>query len=154
MNIENHRHHYFDDLQFSSKEFYAMLEKTIGEYQFPNVSCSRTEFSEHGLFSAKREYLKVSWYDCEYLICAAPFGRSFFVSQWLRGTGNTLFKLIALIPFIGRWLAARLAPTTFYRIDSELLFKESVANIVDAAVRAIGETKGFRQPSEPEVIIG
>ena len=153
MNIETHRHHYFDDLQLSSKKFYELVEETINSRKYPKVQCSRTSFSEGGLFSEKREYLKVKRNQYQYLVCAAPFGQSFFISYWLKETESTKNRLFAKIPFIGGWLIKNAQLKTFYQLDTELLFKESISNVIEDAVKRLGSPQGFRQEVEPVSVV-
>lgn len=148
MNIETHKHYYFDDLSISSKQFYKSVEDIIKKRKFPKVECSRTSFSEGGLFSDKREYLKVKREQYQYLICAAPFGTSFFVSYWLEEAESLRSRLFARIPVIGPWLVRNAKVKTFYEWDTELLFKESITDVIGDVVKTLSGTKGYRQDVE------
>lgn len=140
--IHGHSYRHFGDLQMSSKEFYANLEKTIREYQFPNVSCKPVAFWEGGLLSDQREYLRISYLEFRYHVCAAPFGRSFFVSWWLEETEDWLLALLGRIPLIGRLF--RPGKKTYYQIDAELIFTESIEALVRAAVASVAAEHGYR----------
>lgn len=72
-----------DGLTYSSKEFYAQLEGTIRDRNIPKAKTSTVEFSEGGVLSAKRLYFRVQRGEHTFDVCAAPFGRGFFVSWWL-----------------------------------------------------------------------
>ena len=67
----------------STKEFYQAVSRRIKEMQYP-VSIHTQEFGEDGWLSPRREYLRIVRGELEYYVCAAPFGRSFFISWWLR----------------------------------------------------------------------
>jgi hypothetical protein len=64
----------------STKEFYAAVTKELKERQIPGLDISRVEFSEGGLLSGKREYLRMSRERLVFDICAAPFGKAYFFS--------------------------------------------------------------------------
>ncbi|MGO8697874.1 MAG: hypothetical protein ACLQVY_09180 [Limisphaerales bacterium] len=47
------------DVHFSAQDFYAKLETDIGAKAWPGVQLSRIDWSEAGVLSHKREYLRV-----------------------------------------------------------------------------------------------
>jgi hypothetical protein len=79
---EVHKHWYspLDFFQFSSAEFYQMIEKELSVRNVPGLVVSRVEFDEGGLLSGKREYLRLKRERLVFDICAAPFGTSYFFS--------------------------------------------------------------------------
>ncbi len=72
-----------ENLQTSSLDFYAAIEQAIKRREVPDTTSSRVEYQEGGIFSAKREYLRVERKNLAFDICGAPFGTGFFVSSWL-----------------------------------------------------------------------
>jgi hypothetical protein len=72
-----------ENLQTSSLDFYAAIERDIKKREVPEVATSRVEYREGGIFSAKREYLRVERNNLAFDICGAPFGTGYFVSSWL-----------------------------------------------------------------------
>jgi hypothetical protein len=76
-------HHSFSNFQFSSQEFYQRVEESVKKHEIPNVSFSRVTHSQAGIFSSRREYLRISREEYIFDVCAAPFGTDFFVSWWL-----------------------------------------------------------------------
>jgi hypothetical protein len=64
----------------STKEFYAAVEDELKAREVPGLEISRVEFSEGGLLSDKREYLRMIRERLVFDICAAPFGTSYFFS--------------------------------------------------------------------------
>lgn len=64
----------------STKEFYEVVEKELKAREIPGLDISRVEFSEGGLLSAKREYLRMTRERLVFDICAAPFGTEYFFS--------------------------------------------------------------------------
>src|SRR5206468_1423098 len=61
-------------------EFYQMIEKELTARKVPGLEISRVEWSEGGLLSDKREYLRLRRERLVFDICAAPFGTSYFFS--------------------------------------------------------------------------
>lgn len=64
----------------STKEFYDSVEKELKERQLPGLELFHVEFSEGGVLSAKREYLRMTRERLVFDICAAPFGTAYFFS--------------------------------------------------------------------------
>jgi|SRR6185437_4524916 len=147
--VASHWHQYFDDLTLSSQEFYKTIETIIKSRQFPSVTCSREFYRQSSWISEKREYLCVSKDEFSFYICAAAFGRSFFISYWLKEDEDLLVKMLNFIPFIGGWLARGLMKRSYYQIDSQLLFKDSIKSVVEDLVQKIAADKGFRLDQYP-----
>lgn len=76
-------HRLVDGLQASPKAFYARVEERVEQRQIPQLKVSRTHWPEAGALSSAREYLRLERLGYRFDICAAPFGRGFFVSWWL-----------------------------------------------------------------------
>jgi hypothetical protein len=72
-----------ENLQTSSLDFYVAIEQAIKKREVPETVTSRIEHQEGGIFSAKRQYLRVERKNLAFDICGAPFGTGFFVSSWL-----------------------------------------------------------------------
>lgn len=64
----------------SAKEFYETIERALQERKVPGLEISRVEFSEGGILSDKREYLRMSRERLVFDVCGAPFGTSYFFS--------------------------------------------------------------------------
>jgi hypothetical protein len=150
LTITAHWSHHFADLQMSSQEFYASLEKSIAELQIPDLSISRTTYAEEGVLSSNREYLRVSRKDLLFDICAAPLGKGYFVSWWQTEQENFGKSLLGAIPFIGKTLDRHFFPLTYYRIDTEAMFKGFIHAHVLTAVDAILAQKGLRGLTEEQ----
>jgi hypothetical protein len=78
--VNSNKCHYFDKLQFSSQEFYLLVEQLMTERRIPDVKISRVNYNEGNILSNKREYLRVARKEDMFDICAAPVGTGFFVS--------------------------------------------------------------------------
>jgi hypothetical protein len=68
------------DFHFSAKDFYAKLEDAIRAKEWPGVQLVRLDYSEAGLLSHKRQYLRVIRQRHLFDICAATFGKDYFFS--------------------------------------------------------------------------
>ena len=79
---EVHKHWYsaVDNFEFASNDFYQLIQTELATRQVPGLGMSRVEFSEGGLLSVKREYLRLQRERLVFDICAAPFGTSYFFS--------------------------------------------------------------------------
>lgn len=64
----------------STKDFYESVEKELKTQQVPALEIAHVEFSEGGLLTAKREYLRLTRDRLIFDICAAPFGVNYFYS--------------------------------------------------------------------------
>ena len=95
----------FENLQMAPLEFYATIEQAVKRREIPNIEISRVDWSESGIFSARREYLRISRGRHVFDICGAPFGTGFFVSSWLArpqaAPWPLALVLLALGAFIG-----------------------------------------------------
>lgn len=141
--VHSHWHHLFDTRPFEPMEFYDTLKKLIDANGIQGLSFSNITHSESGLLSAKRTYLRVTYRGYIMDICAAPFAKeAFFVSWWLGDTGVTFRDYLSSIPVIGRLFTRR--EKTFYELDTEIMFKETVAHCVKSTVEGLTETKGVR----------
>lgn len=64
----------------STKEFYAAVEGELKARHVPGLDVSYITFTEGGILSAKREYLRMTRERLVFDVCAAPFGNSYFFS--------------------------------------------------------------------------
>lgn len=128
-------HYTFEGLKFSTQEFYALSETFVNDKEIPGVVLSRVEHKMGGLLSAKREYLRVTYKEYFFDICAAPFAKDFFVS-WRQGELQTSQKRVN---------------KTFYEEDTERMFKSAIKLCVDRAVEQMSAEKGIRMTREHEM---
>src|SRR5262245_30165198 len=113
--ILSHWSHLIGDLHGqSSQAFYAALEKRIDLQEIAGVDVGHVWLATGAAFAGSREYLRVRRHEYVFDLCAAPFGKGFFVSWWLVREPGCLSHLAA-IPLLGwfvRWLITR---ETYYR---------------------------------------
>jgi hypothetical protein len=144
----SHTYQHFDELQLSAQDFYTDLKALIESYQYPSVTCRMMNLSESGFFSTKRLYLCVSMGMYEYYVCAAPFGKSFFISWWLEELDNGFVIAMRKIPIL-RWLVDS-GDKTYFQIDTELMFTKSIDALVRDAIAKIAAEHGFRSSTLAE----
>lgn len=134
----------FDNFSYSVDDFYQQLKKELSERGIKNVSTSNKKFNESRLSLIKRIYLRISWKDYEYYVCAAPFGRGFFVSWHLVFKDSPFQVLIYKTPLIGTWLHRKLFTKTFYQIDTAQMFMTYAHQSVLKVIEDIIQEKGVR----------
>jgi hypothetical protein len=146
--ILSHWYQLVDGLAYSSQDFYAALTDALEKRGIPDVKVSQVEHTEEGALSGVRLYLRVERKELTFDVCAAPFGRGFFVSWWLvrligAWIGYAVFLLIGGMalwgfllkvsgPFLGTFLMLVLGPMLllgfgivirrgFFEIENEVL---------------------------------
>lgn len=144
--VHSHWHQLFETRTFTPEEFYEALQSRIAEKEIEKLVITRVLHSEGGMvLSANRTYLRVKFREFMMDICAAPFAREeFFVSWWLGDAGFTFRDFLISIPVIGRLFTKR--EKTFYELDTEIMFKETVAKTVKETIEQFSEIKGVRLP--------
>ena len=148
--IFSHWHHLVEGLQISTQEFYKSVEKAIESCQLEDIKVSSLDLHEGGVLSAKREYLRIKRKEHSFDICAAPFGTGFFVSWWLGQSLNPSVNSINKIPFIGPLLIRIFSPETYYRLDTAIMFQESIHAAVVEVLNQTTRAKGLRCLSEQD----
>jgi len=111
--VISHWYHLIENLQASSKEFYSSVEAAIQRRQVPQASASRVDYREGGVFSAEREYLRVTRGRYIFDICGAPYGTGFFFSSWLAEARSPFGPLALLILIIMLFFAMGLSFRVF-----------------------------------------
>src|SRR5688572_17408467 len=74
--------HLFDGMKFSTQDFYNRLEESLKSNlmeEAEEVFLSRVQLSEQGIFSSKREYLRIQWREFTHDIGAFPFAGGFYI---------------------------------------------------------------------------
>jgi hypothetical protein len=119
------------NMQQSSNEFYAGVERIIADHNLKDVKLERVNIAEGGLFSSKREYLQVRRQDFVFHVCAAPYGNGFFVSWWFGTVEKGLLAWMKNLPYIGRLFTAIVSPLTYYRVDTANMFNSITSGAVE-----------------------
>jgi hypothetical protein len=147
----SHWLHDFPGLKFSAMEFYSEVESTIKAREISGVRVSRINLSQTGLFSIKREYLRVANGEMTFDICAAPFGTGFFISWWYGERVGPLKSFLYRIPIIGLFFLRASQLKTYYQWDTEAMFREAVRSCLNEAIQNVTSAKGIRGLSDLEL---
>jgi hypothetical protein len=144
-----YKHHYFhfEDFQLSAQDFYQTLSDIIAERAFPAVRTEIRALSVGGFLKGKRDYLIIFRGDLVYYVCAAPFGKNFFISYWLRELPEGCNSV-----FMRRVFGAKTQSRSLYDIDTELMFQAGVTTAISKAVNQVTEARGMRKFHEHELI--
>jgi hypothetical protein len=148
-NVISHWSHFFKFFTQSSNDFYNALNDVLKEHDMPNTVMGKIKHKEAGLLSASREYFRIKHGDIVFDVCAAPFGKDFFISWWLyetQGTMRTLFKRTK----IGDFLTARAEKRTFYQIDEEDMFRSCVHECILETIEKVTASKTELQLSKED----
>jgi hypothetical protein len=138
--------HLIEFFNYSSKDFYTQVEEAVKKREIPDIKFQRVDFKEGGMLSAKREYLRVRRHALVFDICAAPFGKGFFVSWWL-GEPMGCFEKLALIPIFS-FLSK---PATYYSLDNAAMFRTSIHGAVTDVIDEITkDVQGVKQLTEAD----
>ena len=148
-NVLSHWSHFFNFFSMSSEVFYSELESTLKEHDMPNAVITKAAHKEGGLLSAKRVYLRIKHGDIVFDVCAAPFGKDFFISWWLYETAGTMRTMFRQTKF-GNFLNERAANRTFYQVDEEDMFRSCVHECILETVNRVAEGKGMTQLTDAQ----
>ncbi|WP_335973303.1 hypothetical protein [Gaetbulibacter jejuensis] len=139
-----------DNFSYSSEDFYKQLIEELQSHGIKNLRTKYVFLKEGNAFSSKRTYLRVTWKDYDYDICAAPFGNGFFISWWLLYKNSFWQLLLFRLPFVGSWLVKKLFPITYYKLDTASMFMGYAQSSVLKIVDTITNNKGIKALSENE----
>ena len=148
--IISHWNTLIEGLTVSPKEFFASVERSLETKLIPDLKRSRTDWREGGIMSAKREYLRVLRKKHAFDICGAPFGNGFFISWWLGEMPSVFWQLMLKIPIAGPLLEKWFRPTTYYNIDTAIMFQSLVHSAVLEAVDGLTQVNGLKALAETD----
>ena len=148
--IISHWYNLIEGLQASPQAFCASIEQAIQRREIPDTTVFRIEWPEGGPFSPKREYLRVLRKNHTFDICGAPFGKGFFISWWLGELPPGCLGIIFAIPILGDMLTLIFRRFTYYKVDTALMFQESIRTAVQEVIDHMLSTNGIRALSEAE----
>jgi hypothetical protein len=145
--VHSHWSHLFDDFNYSTQAFYDEIENLIEKRKIPKITIRHVELSVNAYSMDRRDYLRIKMDEYIFDICAAPYGTGFFVSWWY-GEKDPIASFLLKIPIIGRFLVPR---KTYFQLDSETMFEESIKNCFYTALETVSKTKGIQQLSKVEL---
>ncbi len=142
--------HLFPEMQYDPAQFYDLVEKILRERQVPQFVSDRVTIKEGSILSHTRLYLEVSRGDYIFHICAAPWGTGFFFSWWVRQRMSDIDQYLILIPFVGARIVKLRQFQSYYKLDTDSMFRSSVHQCVLAAIDSLTSAKGVRGLTEIE----
>lgn len=140
--ILSHGHKRFETPLFSPQDFYEEVSRVLKQKEMSKASTSRVSYLQGGLFSPRREYLRIAYKGFIYDICAAPFGSGFFISWWLGEMGHPFRDFLQNLPVLGKLFNKR--EKSFYELDTEIMFKEMATASINEAITSLSNTSGKR----------
>ena len=148
-NVISHWSHFFNFFSLSANAFYEELENVLKNHEMPNSKIERTKHKEAGFLSANREYLRIKHGDIVFDVCAAPFGKDFFISWWLYETAGTMRTMLKRTK-VGDFLNQRAANRTFYQIDEESMFRSCVHDCILETIDKVTDGKAEYQLTDAQ----
>jgi hypothetical protein len=147
--VLSHWHHTFDNINFSSQEFYTTLRTAIMQRKIPGINILRVTHSERLILSPKREYLRINWKGETFDICAAPYGEGMYVSWWFVETTTRFHRFLRRVPIIN-WLYTT---KTYHRVDLEQMFEDLVHHCVLESIDVMTGVTGSMLSESDRAII-
>lgn len=98
-NVVAHWAKLYEGLSVSTKDFYPSIEAALHARGIQGLKTERVHWSEGGVLSPNREYLRVIGDRHHFDICVAPFGNGVFFSSWVtvRPARHVALTLIAFV---------------------------------------------------------
>lgn len=148
--VKSHWQHYYDDFSYAPSEFYNAIETAVNKQELPGVKISKITYGEGGVFSPRREYLRIARGKTVFDICAAPYAKGFFISSWQGELPSYERVFVRIIPFIGKYLERSMQKKTYYQIDTEQMLFSVLHKTILGAIDSVTEGKGFRTLTDDE----
>lgn len=149
--VRSHWNHFFDGLSASAQDFFVAVEATVKKRNLPDISFDRVDYREGGIFSSKREYLRIEHHDHIFDVCAAPFGNGYFFSWWLADPAPSgPWGIVLTIPYLGAIAQRLFRPMTYYRNDTSSMVQSAINNAIQEVLDSITKASGLRALSEDE----
>lgn len=153
--VHSHWNQPFKDVQFSTQDIYSKIEQSLWKSGIDNLNITRIELHEGAHFvTPKRYYLRVMWRNLVFDICAAPFGKGFFISWWLFEKEYTWERIVMELPWLGPKIVRAINPITYYKLDTMSMFQgqvhSSVLEVIDTLINEKGISSLSNEERNPE----
>jgi hypothetical protein len=146
----SHWNQFIRGLDMSPMDFYRAVRSTLERRGLPDVWLALVAIPEGGIFSPKREYLRLIRRDHIVDICGAPYADGFFVSWWLGPRPRGCLSLFLVIPFFFLLYARFIRPHTYYETDVGSMFLTAAHSAVLEVIDQMTESRGIRALTELE----
>jgi len=105
--ILSHWSKLYEGLEASSEHFYDSVKEGLKRRRLPDARVKRVHWSESGVLSPNRIYLRIEGSGFRFDLCAAPFGTGFFFSWWLTRKPAERVGLYLLLFIVGSGMIFR-----------------------------------------------
>ncbi len=78
--VFSHWYALFPEVESSTSEFYDAVGTELDKHQVPGLDTRRVTFTEGGILTSRRAYLRMQRERIVFDVCSAPFGTSWFFS--------------------------------------------------------------------------
>lgn len=136
--------HMVDDFHYSTEEFYKLLEAQIKKKEVPGVKTRTRNIKQGGMLSKNRLYFEVSRKEYIFHVCAAPFGKGYFFSWYLRVKTSWFRNLLTRLPVLGPAFKLRFELQPYYKIDTANMFKASIHSCITDTIDEVLQPKGSK----------
>ena len=126
---------------YDVEEFYNTVVDMMFHQNVPDFKVSKRNFKQGGILSKHRLYLEITRGNYRFHICAAPWGKGFFFSWWMKYRLRSLGDFLRNMPIIGPQLR-KIKYETYYKSDTDTMFRTSVHNCVTDAIDHMSSIKG------------
>jgi len=148
--VVSHWHKLFGNFQTSTQDFYASVERGLESRKIPGLKTSRVKFSEGGVLSPDREYLRVTGDRHTFDMCAAPFGTGYFFSSWVTKKKPELVALYVFLMIVATivvsWLVQAVIHAPLFFGLGGVVILYAVAAFIVLWVVALMSHGGARDP--------
>ena len=126
---------HFSNIQFSVREFYKIIEELIDEKYIPGVKMFYIFESQGGLFSAKRQYLRVVHKQICIQIAAIPYGNGIMVTCRRGALANINQKLFDSSSATYKFFDDLFFKETFYKADRDRMAVSMINDCIKEAIQ-------------------
>lgn len=142
--FHSHWNTLLDNFYITTYDFYELLKKKLEVKRISGLEMYTVKLKQSHQLSDRRIYLRMTWRNYQYDVCAAPFSTGFFVSWWLLQKVPVSVQYLQKIPYVGTWLVRTIYRETYYKYDTASMFMTYVHQAVQEVIKDITEEKGQR----------
>lgn len=142
--------HYFQAVDSSPQTILSAIEESIEKREIPDIKLKRVVRKEGGLFSSRREYVRVQRKEYFFDISVIPFGRGLIVSWYLREKIGFFWRMAFVFPALGVILIRLIRPDTFCRFDTAWAFENNIHSTVLETMNGQTQARGYRSFAEDD----
>jgi len=131
----------YPDSTYEPEVFYNTVIEMLFHQKIPGFKTAKRNFKQGGILSRHQLYLEITRGNYRFHICAAPWGDGYFFSWWMKSRFRTIGDVLRNMPIIGKHLR-KIKYETYYKADTDTMFRTSVHQCVTDAIDHISSVKG------------